>query len=126
MPACRRCFQKGHLTKCCIVGHVGLERPCSLEELIPVSVRRIYGIHTHTPITWTCMERATDAEIPLVNCFRIVDTYAGMKEFIELHNIPVKKKTKESTDECRSAIEEWVKRQAFRLEFVSPIVSDGD
>jgi hypothetical protein len=126
MPACRRCFQKGHLTKCCIVGHIGLERPKSLEELIPVTVRRIYGIHTHTPIQWESMDRTSDTEIPAVNCFRILETYVGMKEFIELHNIPVKKKTKESMDECRAAIETWVKGQACRLEFISqPLVAEN-
>jgi hypothetical protein len=123
MEACRRCFQKGHLTKCCIIGRPECERPKSLEELIPYNLRKMYKIHTHTPITWIEMDRTTPDEIPPVNCFQVIDTYVGMKEFIELHNITVKKKTKESLDECRTAIEQWVKSRACRLEFVSPIVA---
>jgi hypothetical protein len=118
MDACQRCFQRGHLTKCCIVGRPECERPQTLEELIPISIRHMYKIHTKTPIAWTEMDRTTDSEIPAVNCFQIVDTYAAMKEFIEVHNIIVKKKTKESLDECRSAIEQWVKARACRVEFV--------
>lgn len=124
MQACRRCFQVGHLTKCCIVGRPEYERPKTLEELIPHNLRMMYKIHTHTQITWTEMDRTTADEIPPVNCFQVLDTYAGMKEFIDKYNIVVKKKTKESLDECRSAIEQWVKTKACRLEFVSPVGGD--
>lgn len=118
MEACQRCFQKGHLTKCCIVGRPEFERPKTLEELIPYNIRQMYKIQTHTPITWTEMDRTLDCEIPAVNCFQVMDTYTGMKEFIDLHNIPVKKKTKPSEDECRYAIEQWVKARGCRIEFV--------
>ena len=123
MSACRRCGQKGHLTKCCIIGRPEFERPKTLEELIPHTIRKLYGIHTHTMISWSDPDRTS--EIPLVNCFQIVDTYTGMKEFIERHNIVVKKKTKESLDECRNAIENWVKSRGCRLEFVSPSESSA-
>jgi hypothetical protein len=121
MEACQRCFQKGHLTKCCIVGRPEFERPKSLEELIPFSIRQMYKIHTHTPIVWTELDRTHDCEIPAVNCFQVVDTYKGMTEFIDLHNIAVKKKTKPSEDDCRSAIEHWVKARGCRIEFVLPV-----
>ena len=124
MQACRRCFQVGHLTKCCIIGRPEYERPKTLEELIPHNLRRMYKIQTHTQISWTEMDRTTAEEIPSVNCFHVLDTYVGMKEFIDKYNIVVKKKTKESLDECRAAIEQWVRAKACRLEFVSAVTAE--
>lgn len=116
-----RCHQTGHLTKCCIIGDPRFERPTTLEECIPYSTRRRFKIHTYTKISWADKDRTTDVEIPNVNCFQVLDTYVGMKEFIDKYNIVVKKKTKESLEECRSAIEEWVRKRACRLEFVTPV-----
>lgn len=120
LDACMRCHQSGHLTKCCIIGDPRFERPTTLEECIPYSTRRRFKIHTHTKIVWVDKDRTSDVEIPNVNCFQVLDTYVGMKEFIDKYNIVVKKKTKESLEECRSAIEEWVRKRACRLEFVTP------
>jgi hypothetical protein len=124
MELCKRCGGMGHLTKCCIIGRSEYERPKTLEELIPYNLRMMYKINTHTRISWTEMDRTTADEIPPVNCFQVLDTYAGMKEFIDKYNIVVKKKTKESLDECRAAIENWVTAKACRLEFVSPAGTD--
>lgn len=124
MQACLRCYQLGHLTKCCLIGRPEHERPTTLEECIPHTLRRMYNINTHTKISWTNMDRTTENEIQSVNCFKVLDTYAGMKEFIDRYSIVVKKKTKESLDECRSAIELWVRAKACRLEFVSVLPSE--
>ncbi len=124
MQACRQCHQLGHLTKCCILGHPGYERPPTLESMIPHHLRWKYKITTHTKITWTDTDRINPDEIPLVNCFQVLDTYAGMKEFIDKYNIVVKKKTKESLDECRTAIEHWVRTKACRLEFISAVTAE--
>ena len=88
----------------------------SLEELIPLDVRRRYNITTHTAIDWK-MPRSEETahEIAPINEITLPYNYTAYKDFIEKRKIRVEKVTKESLSACHKAVKAWCVANGYRL-----------
>lgn len=115
---CRRCHHRGHLSSMCNYGAPQWERPTTLEELIPHSVRAMYGITSSTKLTVEtprCTPEA-ESEIPLVNTITIQDDYTQLNEFVKKHKIVVPNmKTKKAEAAILSAIKDWAIHRGLRI-----------
>jgi len=88
----------------------------SLEELIPLDVRRRYNITTHTAIEWkTTRCEETAHEIAPINEITLPYNYSAYKDFIEKRKIRVEKVTKESLSACHKAVKAWCVANGYRL-----------
>jgi hypothetical protein len=97
------------------------ERPTTLEELIPLSDRLRWGIHSHTPLRFDVVR--SDRELGDINMVVIPNPidpeyYKKLGEFMRDHNIKVdaaSKKTKESATDRVKAIKAWGIAHGYRI-----------
>jgi hypothetical protein len=64
--------------------------------------------------------------IKFVKCFKVINEYLFMREFINKYNIAIKYKTKPSIENCREAIELWTSSQSCKVEFVDKLTDAKD
>lgn len=91
-------------------------RPVTLEELIPVTVREMWGITTQTRVSSSRpRNEQTIHELNVINEVTIPSDYKELQRFIEQNGIKVEKVTKPSVDSCNKAIVSWAARKGLRV-----------
>lgn len=112
---CRRCHHRGHLTSACT--EVWHEAPTTLEELIPWSERRRWGITSHTPFSPSAPRGSEEAleETPDINELRVPDSFKELTGLLDTLGVKVEKKTKPSEESCMKALKAYAVAHGKRL-----------
>ena len=112
---CRRCHHNGHFASACT--QPWHEAPTTLEELIPWSERRRWGITSHTPFS-PAVPRGSEQslqETPDINELRVPDSFKDLTGLLDTLGIKVEKKTKPSEDSCMKALRAYAVAHGKRL-----------
>ena len=112
---CRRCHHNGHLTSTCT--EPWYEAPTTLEELIPWSERRRWGITSHTPFSPPVIRGSEESflETPDINELLVPESFKELTGLLETLGIKVEKKTKPSEESCMKALKAYAVAHGKRL-----------
>jgi hypothetical protein len=127
---CTHCSCMGHIATECDDGRLMVDRPATLEELIPEELRERWGIDTRTEIAWPAKTALIDLETQIADLNTIEIRYlagagresgldARLRRFMKENRIVnASGHTEHATKANMQKLREWAVAQGKKVRFV--------